>query len=238
MPNCAGPSVNRAAGATETEGMNRIWLGICLLTLGGAVAAQVQREAQPPLGTVAKATREAKAKAASSSAPENKAPAKSGSSTKAAPDENSVKATAAKKYTNEDLYVRPRPSGGPSSPTSSSASSPTTYRTRTTTGFTSSSADRGKDEVYWRSRAEPVRRALQEYTDRLKVAKKQLETLKANDGLDVSVANGKSSPNQYERQRLTNHVMELEGQVRRYEGAMKSLEDEGRRAGALPGWFR
>ena len=228
--------------------MNRIWLGIGLLTLGGAVAApltlasavaaQVQREAQPPLGTVAKATREAKAKAASSSAPENKAPAKSGSSTKATPDENSVKATAAKKYTNEDLSVRPRPSGGTSSPTSSSASSPTTYRTRTTTGSTSSSADRGKDEVYWRSRAEPVRRALQEYTDRLKVAKKQLETLKANDGLDVSVANGKSSPNQYERQRLTNHVMELEGQVRRYEGAMKSLEDEGRRAGALPGWFR
>jgi hypothetical protein len=79
---------------------------------------------------------------------------------------------------------------------------------------------------------------LQEYTDRLKVAKKEQEALKTKQGLDVAVANGQSSPNTYEVQRLANYVMELEGQVRRYEGAMKSLEDEGRRAGALPGWFR
>jgi hypothetical protein len=216
--------------------MNRIWLGIGILTLGGVAAAQVQRESQPSLGTVAKATREAKAKAAATT-PEHKPPAKAGGPTKATPDQKSA-TTTAKKYTNEDLYVRPRPSAGASSSPSSSTAFPATYRTRPATGSASNSADRGKDEAYWRSRAEPVRRSLQEYTDRLKVAKKQQEALKAKQGLDVAVANGQSSPNTYEVQRLANYVMELEGQVRRYEGAMKSLEDEGRRAGALPGWFR
>jgi hypothetical protein len=214
--------------------MNRIWLGIGILALGGVAAAQAQREPQPSLATVAKTTKEAKAKSAATT-PENKPSAKTGGATKATPDQKSG-TTTAKKYTNEDLYVRPRPSA--SSPTSSSTSSPATYRTRTTTGSASNSGDRGKDEAYWRSRVEPVRRLLQEYTDRLKVAKKQQEALKTKPGLDVAVANGQSSPNTNEVQRLANYVMELEGQVRRYEGAMKSLEDEGRRAGALPGWFR
>jgi hypothetical protein len=191
----------------------------------------VQRESQPPLGTVAKATREAKAKTAPAT-PENKPSAKTGRATKATAEQKSG-ATPAKKYTNEDLYVRPRPTG-----TSSSTSSPAAYRTRPATGSASNSGDRGKDEAYWRSRAEPVRRTLQEYTGRLQAAKKQQEALKAKQGLDVAVANGQASPNTYEVQRLANQVMELEAQVRRYEGAMKSLEDEGRRAGALPGWFR
>src|SRR5262245_31383104 len=168
----------------KTEGMNRIWLGIGILTLGGVAAAQVQRDPQPSLGTVAKATKEEKTKATATT-PENKPPAKTGGATKATPDHRSG-TTTTKKYTNEDLYVRPRPTEGTSSSTSSS---PATYRTRTTTGPTSNSADRGKDEAYWRSRAEPVRRALQEYTDRLKVAKKQQEALKAKQGLDVAVAN-------------------------------------------------
>ena len=34
------------------------------------------------------------------------------------------------------------------------------------------------------------------------------------------------------------HGAELDDQVRRNEQAMKELEDEGRKAGALPGWFR
>ena len=215
--------------------MNRFWLGIGILTLGGVAATQAQRESQPPLGTVAKTTRDAKAKAAVTS-PENKSSAKTGGATKATAEQKSG-ATTAKKYTNEDLYVRPRPTGT-SSPASSSTSSPATYRNRTATGSASTSGDRDKDEAYWRSRAEPVRRTLQEYTDRLQAAKRQQEALKAKQGLDVAVANGQASPNTYEVQRLANQVMELEAQVRRYEGAMKSLEDEGRRAGALPGWFR
>jgi hypothetical protein len=37
---------------------------------------------------------------------------------------------------------------------------------------------------------------------------------------------------------LKAQVLDLEGQVQFYEQQMKDLEDEGRRAGALPGWFR
>jgi hypothetical protein len=72
----------------------------------------------------------------------------------------------------------------------------------------------------------------------LNTAKKRLESLKGEEGLDVNTANGRYSPAQAERQRITSQVQELEDQVRRNEQAMKNLEDEGRKAGALPGWFR
>ena len=96
----------------------------------------------------------------------------------------------------------------------------------------------GKDESYWRRRAEPIRQQLESNTDRLNMAKKRLESLKADEGLDVAVANGRSSAAQGERQRQASLVRELESQVQYLEQRMKNLEDEGRKAGALPGWFR
>jgi hypothetical protein len=208
--------------------MSRIWLGIGVLALSGVVAAQARQD-QPSLGAVAKATKEQRAKAASAKAA-SKTPAKPAAAAKTASTENTEEA-AGKKYTNDHLDGRPRP-------TSPTSSSPTTYRTSTrSTSMLKSSGD-GKDEAYWRRRAEPIRQQLEYSTDRLNMAKKRLESLKADDGLDVSVANGRSSPVQAERQRLTSYVQELEYQVRHHEQAMKNLEDEGRKAGALPGWFR
>ena len=205
--------------------MSRIWIGIGVLALSGVLAAQVKQE-QPSLGAVAKATKEQRAKKAA-------ADARAAANAKAA-EAKAAEAKAASKpatYTNENLDGRPRPSA----PTTSS---PTTYRTSTrSTSMVRSSGD-GKDEAYWRRRAEPIRQQLGYNTDRLNLAKKRLESLKADEGLDVSVANGRSSPVQGERQRLTSYVQELEYQVHHYEQAMKNLEDEGRKAGALPGWFR
>jgi hypothetical protein len=37
---------------------------------------------------------------------------------------------------------------------------------------------------------------------------------------------------------LTTQLLEAEAQVEINERALKALEEEGRRAGALPGWFR
>jgi hypothetical protein len=71
----------------------------------------------------------------------------------------------------------------------------------------------------------------------LSVVKARLEAIKGN-GLDVSVANGQSSPIQAERRQLNYQVLDLEAQLRRVEQMMATLEDEGRRGGALPGWFR
>jgi len=195
----------------------RIWLGIGVLAFSGVVAAQVKQEQviapvkqqQPSLAAVARATKEQRAKtSAAKAAAEAKSPSKA-------------------KYTNNNLDGRPRPVA------------PTAYRAATakSTSMTSGQGD-GKDEAYWRRRAEPIRQQLEYNTDRLNLAKKRLESLKSNEGLDVSVANGKTSAVQGERQRLISYVQELEIQVRNYEQAMKSLEDEGRKAGALPGWFR
>ena len=231
--------------------MSRIWLGIGVLALSSVVAAQVKqeepptgtvakttkiRQEQPPLGTVARQTREARAKAKAAAEAKAAANAKATASAKPtanakAADAKATDATATAKpvaYTNENLDGRSRPSA------------PTTYRTSTQTRSTSmvrSSGD-GKDEAYWRRRAEPIRQQLEYNTDRLNTAKKRLESLKGEEGLDVNTANGRYSPAQAERQRITSQVQELEDQVRRNEQAMKTLEDEGRKAGALPGWFR
>ena len=218
--------------------MSRIWLGIGVLALSGVVAAQVKqeqpstvgkttrvRQEQPPLGTVARQTREARAKA--KAAAEAKAAANAKATASAKPTAN-AKASEEKASTTENLDGRPQPSA------------PTTYRTSTQTRSTSmvrSSGD-GKDEAYWRRRAQPIRQQLEYNTDRLNTAKKRLASLKGEEGLDVNTANGRYSPAQAERQRITSQVQELEDQVRRNEQAMKSLEDEGRKAGALPGWFR
>lgn len=199
--------------------MSRLWLGIGVLTFGAVVAAQVKQE-QPPLGAVAKAVQEEKAQTAGQGKPESKTPVKSEDAAKATPE--------TKKYTDADLDRRPRPQ----SPTSS----PYSTRARTTTRTTSTSL--GSDEAHWRHRASPIRERIQETTERLNAAKAHLESKKAPQGLDVSVANGRSSPAQAERDRLATYVRQLEGQLRRDEQAMKALEDQGRRAGALPGWFR
>jgi len=201
--------------------MSRIILGLAVVSLGAVVAAQVKEE-RPALGTIAKAAQEEKAKAAQ----EEKAKAAKEEKAKAPATGDSESKTpekpAAKKYSNEDLgRSRPWPTGLYLSPP------PTTpYR-----------ADRPKDEAYWRSRAQPILERQRDITSHLTVLKARLESIKG-DGLDVSLANGQSSPLAAERRQLTYQVTDFEAQLKRYEQLMAALEDEGRRAGALPGWFR
>jgi hypothetical protein len=203
--------------------MSRILIGIGVLTLSIAVAAQGKKE-QPRLGAVAKATQEEKAKAADSKAGD-KASAPSGAAAKTAA-ENNAKATAAKKYTNEHLDGRPAPS------------SPSARRTAMTGAAMVSSEGASQDETYWRDRAEPLRQRLQYSTDQLNSAKAQLERAKNEGGMYVPPANDRTSSVQAERQRLATRVQELEAQVRRDRDAWTNFEDEARRAGAKPGWLR
>jgi hypothetical protein len=200
--------------------MSRIILGLALVSLGAVVAAQVKEE-RPALGTIAKAAQEEKAKAAATSKSESKTPAKPDGATAATADGKTEK-PAAKKYSNEDLgRSRPWPTGLYLSPPPN-----TPYR-----------ADRPKDEAYWRGRAQPILERQRDITSHLTVLKARLESIKG-DGLDVSLANGQSSPLAAERRQLTYQVADFEAQLKRYEQLMAALEDEGRRAGALPGWFR
>jgi hypothetical protein len=214
-------------------------IGIGVLALGAAAAAQGKKE-QPTLGAVAKAAQEEKAKAgAAESKADSKTAAKTDASAKAgaanasatadasaAADENNAKATAGKRYTNEHLDGRPRPS------------SPSAYRTAMKGAAMVSSDGSGKDEMYWRQRAEPVRQRLEYSKDRLNSAKAQHERARTEGGLYVPPANGRTSTVQAERQRLATRVQDLEAEVRRAERDWTELEDEARRAGALPGWLR
>jgi hypothetical protein len=202
-------------------------IGIGVLALGTAAAAQGKKE-QPTLGAVAKAAQEEKAKAgAADSKGDSKAAAKTDVAAKAAAaDENNAKATAGKKYTNDHLDGRPRPS------------SPSAYRTAAKGAAMVSSDGSGKDEMYWRQRAEPVRQRLEYSKDRLNSAKAQYDRSRTDGGLYVPPANGRTSTVQAERQRLATRVQDLEAEVRRAERDWTELEDEARRAGALPGWLR
>ena len=220
--------MNSGGGAAENTGMSRIWLGIGVLALSGVVAAQVRHE-QPSLGAVAKATKEQRAKAKAAADAKAAASAKAAANAKAAASAKGADDKATSKpatYTNENLDGRPRPSA------------PTAYRTAVRSASMVKSGSDGKDEGYWRRRAEPIRQQLAYSTERLNAAKKRLESLKADEGLDVAVANGRSSAAQGERLRQASLVQELESQVQYLEQRMKNLEDEGRKAGALPGWFR
>jgi hypothetical protein len=69
-------------------------------------------------------------------------------------------------YTNENLDGRPRPSA------------PTAYRTAVRSASMVKSGSDGKDEAYWRRRAEPIRQQLAYSTERLSAAKKRLDALK------------------------------------------------------------
>jgi hypothetical protein len=200
--------------------MSRLLLGIGAIALGVAVSAQGTQE-QPSLGAVAKAAQEEKAKANGTS---SRAPAKGDATAKATSSGKTEKAPA-KKYTNQDLGA-----------TSPSPWYPASYSTSAASGK-GLSGDRSKGESYWRSRATPLRQRLEASVARASAMKARLDGIKA-EGPDISTVNGRPSMVQAERQRLTSQLMEAEAQVEINERALKALEEEGRRAGALPGWFR
>jgi hypothetical protein len=230
-----GRRLNSPCGRTEKSDMARILLGIGVLALGTVAAAQVNQ--QPSLGAVARAAQAEKAKTAAAPDPESKPPTKPDGA--ATPPANAktektekTEKPAAKKYTNEDIGERPRPVPVPGLPGRTVFPIPP----KPAPVPTSTTLDRSKDEAYWRTRSEPVRRMLQDATDRLNAVKARLESI--SGGLDVAAANGQQSPVQMERQRLNYQLQDLDAQARQAQAAMNALEDEARKAGALPGWLR
>ena len=202
-------------------------IGIGVLALGAAAAAQGKKE-QPTLGAVAKAAQEEKAKAgAADSKADSTTGAKADVAAKAA-DENNAKATAGKKYTER----------GPRRPAA----------TLVTVGEPHRSQGRGDGELRERQPGRGVtggrgqNRSVSGCStsmDRLNSAKAQLERARTEGGLYVPPStNGRNPPVQVERQRLATRVQDLEAEVRRDQQAITELEEDARRAGALPGWLR
>jgi hypothetical protein len=93
-----------------------------------------------------------------------------------------------------------------------------------------------KDEAYWRARVAPIKQRIRDNT-----SKRDTLKLRINDlGADMSgyIGDARRGGVETERQRLVTELRTLDESVDADTHAVAAIEEEGRRAGALPGWFR
>lgn len=187
-----------------------------VFTLMSAVAASAQTKKAPNLGAVAKATQDAKTKGS-----------ESGESSPASADGKTSK-PATKTYTNKDLGDEA------STPTTAPASS--SVASSSTPSVSSGSGD-AKDESYWRGRTAPLKQSIRDNSEKAASMRARIASL-TDDLSGIGALNARRAGVETERQRLITQLEDLEDTIRRDERALKAVEEEGRRAGALPGWFR
>jgi len=124
-------------------------------------------------------------------------------------------------------------------------SSPSSGRESQTTGSVPGTSTLGQQspagsrEEYWRERAQTVRQAVQDAEDRVNVLETQYAQVPAMFRGPAIPCGGPASC------RVMYRALELAAELQRAELALKrarqgesDLEDEARRAGALPGWLR
>ena len=94
-----------------------------------------------------------------------------------------------------------------------------------------------KDEAYWRAQWTPIQRKLDE--ELAKSAKLKARVIELTNELSViGTLNGRRAAIETQRQRLINESDLLDSVITGDKAALSNIQDEGRRAGALPGWFR
>jgi len=103
-------------------------------------------------------------------------------------------------------------------------------------GTTSDKGKSAKDEVYWRARWTPIQRRLDQELAKSTTLKARVSEL-TNELNDV-VLNARRRGLEAERQRLTTESDTLDSVISADKAALGDIQEEGRRAGALPGWFR
>ena len=97
--------------------------------------------------------------------------------------------------------------------------------------------DPRKTEAYWRERGDPIRRRIDEAKSRRALMTARIAEL-TDQLYDIGPLNTRRGGVETERQRLISERDELDRLTAIDIRAFKDLEEEGRRAGALPGWFR
>jgi hypothetical protein len=133
--------------------------------------------------------------------------------------------SATKVYTNKDLtYVPPSPVAAPA-------------ETKTTTKDASKPDEPMKDETYWRARVAPLHQAISENVVKAWPLRRRINDL-TFELLGIGPLNTRRGGVETERQRLITEVEALDRSRNSDTQALKAIEEEGRRASALPGWFR
>jgi len=149
-----------------------------------------------------------------------------------------AKATPPNAYKNDDLKADPTAptvAANTDATTSAADKKPEAVKPESSRDKAAAPAkELAKDEAYWRGRMLPL-------------VEKLLDHQKKADAVEANLARTRSKldPNLSslavfgpEVVRLSNELNTLNGTIREDLWAIDSLKEEGRRAGALPGWFR
>jgi hypothetical protein len=145
-----------------------------------------------------------------------------------------------KVYTDQDLKTLTPIVGGTADADSASASaktSPPAEASGAKAGDAPAAAAK-KDEAYWRARWMPMAARIANGTDNAAAKRKRADelTLQLRQGGSASTA-GRAEMIA-ERQRVIAEALALDEQIAEDKATLAAILEEGRRAGALPGWFR
>jgi hypothetical protein len=94
-----------------------------------------------------------------------------------------------------------------------------------------------KDEAYWRARCAPLLQKIHDNLVKIPPLESRINDL-TNELAGIGALNARRGGVETERQRLITEVQTLRDTVSADTKALKDIEEEGRQAGALPGWFR
>lgn len=221
---------------------------VCLCAIAGLAATPARAQS---LGELAKRTQEQRDKA------------KAGDDKAKAGQPGAKDAPASKVYTDQDLKGL-QPIVGGTVPVAEDASATDTKSENAphkndkndkkidgTSGKAAGPADKAadtgaekekekpvvKDEAYWRARWTPVQAKLDADMSKALAAKTRVLALsKELQGIDPS--NTRRASVDAERQRLIDEAQKLNDEIAADRAALAAIQDEGKRAGAPPAWFR
>jgi hypothetical protein len=139
-----------------------------------------------------------------------------------------------KKYSNENL------SSDPTAPAVPAVKPSNDERTTTDSSLEKAKGDAAvptKDEAYWRARWTPLYRKIADELAKSVEMRKRIYELTV-DLSGIGPLNARRGGVEAERQRLMTEADALDNIVARDKAEFEAIREEGRRAGALPGWFR
>jgi hypothetical protein len=140
-----------------------------------------------------------------------------------------LNARAAKTLTNDDIASKSPASVSLGQSAAVSSSKPGTSATRTDTA--GSTAKKG--EAYWRTQAKEIRDQMARIDNEIKALNEKTKSGKS-DGVKI----GFDTYNQVIYANFESELKELEKKKENLQKKMMALEEEARKAGALPGWLR
>jgi len=149
---------------------------------------------------------------------------------------------AAKAYSDKDLKeARPVLSDTPVEKQPEAVSTDKAPGTKASSKPESTPSDKAKsvvkDEAYWRAQWTPIQRKLDEELARSARLKARINEL-ANQLNGVWPDKARRTGAEAERQRLISESSTLDAFINGDKAVLANIQEEGRRAGALPGWFR